>query len=99
MKIPKKINLAGKTIKVDFVKDLRTESDAIGEAVYRKNAIRLQPSCEGASIPKESLEQAFFHELVHFILYEIGEDELRDNERFVTSFSGLLHQALKEAMK
>ncbi len=95
MKIPKEFKLAGKKIKVEFVDDLKNEEDAIGAAVYRRNIIRIQTPSETTPIPKESVEQTFFHELVHFILHEIGEDELRDNERFVTSFSGLLHQAIK----
>ena len=42
---------------------------------------------------KTSQEQTFCHELVHWILNVMSEDEKHD-EQFVETFSMLLHQAL-----
>ena len=39
-----------------------------------------------------AIKQAFFHELVHDVLYSMGEAELCHNERFVDGFAHLLLQ-------
>ncbi len=49
-------------------------------------------------LPDIKLEGTFCHELVHIMLYFAGEHELRNNEKFVDVFSGLLHQALTTAV-
>jgi len=94
MRIPNKFKLMGKTIEIHFVEDLRNDTGNVGEAIFRLNKINLQSSNIGVPIPIENIEKVFCHELVHFILYELGEDRLKDDERFVESFAGLLHQAL-----
>ena len=39
-----------------------------------------------------AINQAFFHELVHGILYSMGESELVHNERFVDAMAHMLLQ-------
>lgn len=94
MNIPKKFKLMGYEINVKFVEDLATEHESVGAAVYRQNEIRLQPSINGNPRSEDLIEHNFLHELTRFILYMMEEDKLRDNEKFVSVFSGLLHQAL-----
>lgn len=43
-------------------------------------------------ISQDTLDQTFYHEVVHAILDTIGEHELSANEKFVQQFSVLLHQ-------
>ena len=43
----------------------------------------------------ETMEQAFWHELIHFITFMMSEDELRNNEKFVDIAAHFLHQAVK----
>jgi hypothetical protein len=41
-------------------------------------------------------EQAFLHELIHAVLYCMG-NPMYDDEAFVDTMSGLIHQALTSA--
>ncbi len=71
----------------------------LGKAYYELNTIELQDiSCDGIELSSVKLLETFHHELVHFILYSMGEVELRNNEKFVATFSGLLHQSLATAV-
>ena len=95
--IPKTFNLLGKTIEVRYVPNLINRESRTGQSVYRENSIELQPSVRGYPIPMDSIEQTFFHELVHWILFSMKNekaDSLNDDENFVSLFASLLHQAL-----
>ncbi len=93
MKIPKKFQVFGETITVTFSKDLSSGEDKIGQARLRENKLILQMPDE--VYPKDKIEQAFFHELVHIILDHIHEPKMSGNEAFVDRFASLLHQATK----
>ena len=88
---PKAFKLAGHTIAVKLDKDLMTIEDSYGNYSERTSTINLVAP---GAISKSKIEQTFFHELVHAILDELGELDLSKNERFVDSFSTLLHQAI-----
>ena len=93
MKIPKKFKILGYTIKVKYKKDLCALNDVYGFAEYRKNTIRLQKVM--GIYTKNQIEATFYHEVVHFILNAMGEDELKSNEKFVGLFADMLHQIEK----
>lgn len=91
--IPSSFMLGGLTI--DVVQDdtmVRTKS-MIGEARYTEQAIRLDTS----AAPRQTVEQAFFHELTHWIFFVLNEDKLRNNEKLVDLFGHFLYQALATA--
>lgn len=46
-------------------------------------------------LPKQQIAQSFFHECVHAMLDEIGQDELSCNEGFVDSFAKQIYGFLK----
>lgn len=93
MLIPTSFKLYGQKIEVKRIPDLTHREDARGLAVYKDNEIHLQ--CGGAvSIPGCQVEQVFCHELMHFILYMAGYNDLRADEAFIERTSHLLHQAL-----
>ncbi len=94
MKIPSRFKLHGQTIDVKFVKHLTKDENEVGRACFRDNIIRLQESIRGFERTDEMIEVTFLHELVHFILLQMGEDGRKDNEKFTHLFSSLLHQAL-----
>ena len=98
MKIPKRFKLMGKTITVEIVPDLLDNEDATGAAEYRKQRIRLQ-KIDGEYVQRtvEDQEHWFLHELTHHIFNALDEIDLRNNEKLVEQFSGLLHQALTTA--
>ena len=91
MQIPDEFKLAGFTITVVDKENLVEERGIIGEAVYSKQLIYLDKN----AVPvNETVEQAYLHELVHWILYVMNEDQLKDNEKFVDIFAHLLYQAI-----
>lgn len=94
MKIPERFEMFGHTFTVQFDKQLVRRNEAVGEAHYRFKEILLQSDCEGVPMQDSQLEQHFWHEVVHHILNEMGEIELRDNEKFVDVFGSLLQQVL-----
>ena len=63
--------------------------------IYRENKIKLQKKSGTVRFNDEQLEHTFFHELIHFIFYFLGEGELGSNEKLVDTISGLLHQAIR----
>lgn len=93
-KIPKSFQLHGQTIEVLQVDHIGSESGTLGEARLAKNQVVLQNNASGFTRSDTQIEQTFLHELVHFILIHLGQNELCDEEAFVDGFAHLLHQAL-----
>lgn len=98
IKIPIQFELGGRTIKIICKNGMVDEDDSVGYAKYRKNEIWLQNNIKGTMRTTDHKNETFLHELVHWILYMINEEELRDNEKFVSLFAEYLHQALKTAV-
>jgi hypothetical protein len=91
MIIPKAIELAGLRVTTEIQDDLHAKRGILGEAQYTNLKILL----DGTVLHPILHEQNYIHELVHFILYVMSEDELRNNEKFVETFAFLLHQAIR----
>ncbi len=89
MNIPEKITLAGITITVDRTAEM--PEGCIGKADYQNQKIYINDKFAGANLT----EQTYYHELVHWILFVMGEEELKKNERFVDLFSHFLYQAVQ----
>jgi hypothetical protein len=94
MKIPKRFKLLGHTIEVGEDHDGYYQRQRYGCASYEGKWIKLQLPTQAHPITQSSLEHTFMHELVHMCLYHTEQCQLNDNEAFVDSFAGLLHQAL-----
>lgn len=88
--IPKAFWLGGLKIDVSLDDTFVKEHKCLGQALYHRQEIIIDPS----ATPLQTTEQAFLHELIHWIFYVMGEDELRNNERIVDGFAHLLYQAL-----
>ena len=84
--IPKQFSLFGEKHKVSVINKVDNEGSE-GEFCPNKNTIKLLKS-----LPKERLEQRYYHEIVHCILEHIGESKLSNNEKFVDLFAKALHQ-------
>lgn len=93
MNIPERFKLAGLTVEIKNDESLVKDKGYIGEARYHEQSILLDKQ----AAPCDSVEQAYHHELVHWILYVMNKDELRNNEEFVDVFGHLLYQAIKTA--
>lgn len=94
MKIPDKFMLMGREIKVVWSDDLIGREDASGRASWRRGTLEIQKPGKSHEADESYSEQVFCHELVHLILWAMSEDDLSENERFVDTFGGLLHQAM-----
>jgi hypothetical protein len=79
----------GLTITVNLQPGLYNERKIVGEAQYLRQTVALDPNIQVPTL----VEHTFYHEKVHWILFAMGEDELRTNEKFVDMFAFLLHQA------
>jgi hypothetical protein len=95
--IPTSFWLYGQKITVRFDPFLSDTTDCVGESRYRINEIVLQPHTEGIARLESKIEQTFLHEVMHFILQNLGEEELRSNEKLIDSMAQLLHQMLTTA--
>ena len=100
-KIPSSFKLFGETITVEYDPAMLHNEDVYGWASYRQDKIILQPRSEQIPITEEALQQAFFHEMMHHILYLAGEESfdppLHKREYLVNRIASLLQQALHTA--
>lgn len=87
--IPTSFWLGGLKIDVVYDNTMVKTKQVIGEARYANQQIRLDPSVA----PMQTVEQSFYHEMVHWIFYVMGEEELRNNEKLVDLFAHFLYQA------
>lgn len=86
----KKFKLGGKQFNVEIVKSI--DDTGLGRTYSMLNKIKIAETWQNFELEDSAKEQTFYHELVHAILDELGENELTGNERFVQSFSMLLYQ-------
>jgi len=89
MIIPEKFMIAGLLVDIERVKSIEKKS-YIGKADFAYQKIMI----DVGTVPRPTTEQAFLHEVVHWILYIQSEHELRMNEKFVDQFAHLLYQVL-----
>ena len=91
MVIPKKFTLAGIDIDVILDDNLMINEKMYGKSDYQRQEIRIDPT----AAPRQTIEQAFVHELVHWVLYIQNRHSLRNDEDFVDAFAHLMYQALE----
>ena len=92
--IPEQFNILGHQINVYWSDESVGLGDNIGMSDYQLCHILLQESSEQRPMTQTCLEHTYFHEVVHFILGSMNEDKLNQNEKFVDTFAGLLHQVM-----
>lgn len=94
MDIPKKIKLYNYDIDIKRFKKIKKHW---GKCDFHKYKIEVvDDSIFKDKNQKKAVEVTYLHELTHFILYLMGENELTNNEKFIETFSHLLHQALED---
>lgn len=91
--VPKSFMLGGLRINVTLDDALASTKGIIGEARYAQQAILIDHTVA----PQQTVEQAFLHELTHWIFFVMNEDELKNNEKLVDLFAHFLYQALSTA--
>ena len=95
MEIPTTFEIFGEKIKVKIVKKLNFNESAVGMTYHRKGLIEIQDSTEAWPISKDSMEQTFFHELMHLVLKKLSYDELSSDENFAERMGNALQQVFK----
>ena len=94
LNIPRHIELGGIVVTVELDATLHRDKGMIGEARYSEQKIVVDPNVAA----EDTTEQAYWHELIHWILFIMNEDELRNNEKFIDIFAHLLYQAVKSSI-
>ena len=94
--IPKSFQILGHTVKIEH-KDFVDYGVNEGCCEHLKLRIEIAKKDLKGNVPESVQEHTYLHEITHMILDSMGEDELSSNEKFVDTFSGLLHQVLKTA--
>ena len=96
MNIPKSIKIMGQDVEVVIDKELAFETINRGETNYRRNQIKIQPKTDTWPMPEQQLENTLVHEIIHWIMHLLSEDNKIHNEQFVERFSNVLYQVLKD---
>ena len=80
------------------VQVIKSRPSGLAEIFYQLGRIDLAERCAltGFKFTKQERAKAFWHEIVHGVLYEM-RNPLAYNERFVTKFSELLTAVIKQA--
>lgn len=97
MKIPESFELIGKTYKVMMVDDLTYSSGdrMVGQIQYDPATIRIQTNNSALARSEDSVLITYWHEVVHAVLSDMGEEKLSKDEKFVDLFASMLHQINK----
>ena len=95
-KIPNEFYVGGQKMDIRMVD--RCEDNKLGRCCVAGGWIEIadifnkgEKCCESGKV------NTFYHELTHSILDTMGEDELSNNEKFVSSFSSFLTEAMRDA--
>lgn len=93
---PRQIKVGGQRIEVRDVE--RCDSNNVGEAHTYCGYIEIAHKFNKDDVQSpDSKLNTFYHELVHVVLTNMGENDLNDNEKFVSTFAGFLTEAMADA--
>lgn len=91
MKIPKKLKIGNCKFSILAIKDKFEEVDFYGRSWTKTNQIKLN-----INLPKDRLEETFFHEISHIVLDQAGYADESGNEKFVKCLAAGFYQVLKD---
>ncbi len=95
-KIPSKYQVGGATIEVRIVD--RCEDNSIGIAKVCAGYIEIANKYNKDDVQSDECKvNTFYHEMTHTILDTMGYNELSQDEKFVSSFSSFLTEAMRNA--
>lgn len=96
-KIPSRYNVGGTTIEVKMVE--RCDNNCVGMSFTCSGKIEIADKYNKDDKQSESSKKnTFYHEMLHTILDTMGEDELNNNEKFVSCLSSFLTEAMTNAV-
>jgi hypothetical protein len=89
--LPKQIQIAGVVVSIILDPTLIDTQKIAGEAIYSEQKIVLDPT-----VPRDLLWQHFWHEVMHWIMYIMGEDDIRHNERIIDLSAHFIKQIMDQ---
>ena len=92
MKVIEKFTIGAVNWKVEVDNKRNDDREAYGYCNFDTSTITIQDKSNGVNRDESAVQQTTYHEVVHAILDTMSEYELSKNEKFVQSFSLLLHQ-------
>ena len=97
MNIPNKIRIGGQDINV-WIKD-HLADEKLGTICLASGELNIAEKFHEYNQSESSQVNTFIHEVVHGVLYTMGENKLAYNEKFVTIFASLLVDVIEEIVK
>lgn len=88
MEIPNKIRLLNQDIHIVYDDDYCNGKGILGEADINHNKIKLCSRFDGEQIPEDRILHTLFHELIHCILFMIGQTEVYKHDEILTDNLG-----------
>ena len=98
LELPRKIRVGKKMYTIDILETMLQSGD-MARVYYERNRIEVgkKSSVTGRRYSRKEMNDSFWHELVHAILYDMDEHQLNRNEKFVTEFAHRLSEAIDSA--
>lgn len=95
--IPRKIRVGDKMYSIDIVETMNRRAE-MGRVFYGMQRIEIgeKSNTTGRPYTDDEIDDTFWHELTHAILYDM-KHRLYNDEQFVTEFAGRLARAIKSA--
>ena len=96
--IPKRVKVGSSWYSVDVVETMQRRGH-MGGINYnnRKIEIGRKSNVSQRNFKLGEMKDSFWHEMVHAILRDMGEDTLNEHEKFVTAFANRLTKAIDSA--
>ena len=87
MEIPGKIRIGGQDIDVCIVE--RIEGEKLGQICVAEGKMLIADNFSTSKQSESSKVNTFIHEVVHGILDTMGENEMSEDEKLVSTFSSM----------
>lgn len=96
--IPSKIRIGRRQYSVELLETM-LEKRVMGRISYTAQTIKLgrRSNVTQKVFAPEQVQESFWHEVTHAILYDMGRDTLNRDEKFVTEFAHRLNKAINSA--
>lgn len=96
--IPRKMRIGNRQYSVEIVEAMLQKRHR-GLINYEDRTIRLglRSNVTHKRYPVTEVQETFWHEVIHGILYDMGRDTLNRDEKFVTEFAYRLTKAINSA--
>ena len=96
--IPRRMRIGKKMYSVEIVEAM-LEKRRKGTINYTAQTIRLgqRSNVTNKAFHPEQVQETFWHEVIHGILYDMGRSTLNRDERFVNEFAYRLTKAINSA--